>query len=156
MYLPVDLFTPLLYVAGAGILFLFAIPLGISAFFRWRKFNADADGLQTYVRRRDLRIQTGVSIGCLVLTIAALVTSLIGWQQSIGNLVTNIETKYAVQDVKVTGWNGTWAQVDLVSDDGTIHTNLSVSINDIDEPLLEGNLGGAASGSAEDLQIALR
>ncbi|PQZ96420.1 hypothetical protein CQ018_03985 [Arthrobacter sp. MYb227] len=156
MYLPVDFFTPLLYVAVAGIMVIFAFPMGVSAFFRWKKFRSDANGLQTYARRRDLRIQTGISIACIALALGASGIALVGWQNSKSNLVTNIETRYAVKDVKVTGWNGSWAQVTLLTDAGVEHQNLSVYLSDIYEPLIEGNLADADSGSAKDLDIALR
>lgn len=156
MYLPVDFHTPLIYLAVVGILLIFALPLGISAFFRRRKFLADAPGLQTYARRRDLRIQAGLSIGLVVLAIAAGITALVGWQQSTNNLVRNIETKYAVTDVEVTNWNGSWAQVTLVSDDGVTHDDLSVYTVDFNVPLIQSSLSGKDQLTAEELGIKLR
>lgn len=156
MYLPVDFYTPLLYLAVVGILLVFALPLGISALFRWRKFRADADGLQTYARRKDLRIQSGLSISLVVLALAAATTALFGWQKSTNNLVSNVETRYAVTDVRVTNWNGTWAQVDLVSDDGVKHDDLSVYIGDFYAPLLQSTMAGKSQLNAEELGIKLR
>lgn len=156
MYLPVDFHTPLLYLAVVGILLVFALPLGISAFFRWRTFRADANGLQTYARRRDLRIQSGLSIGLVVLAIASAFTALIGWQKSTNNLVSNVETRYAVTDVRVTNWNGTWAQVDLVTDDGVKHDDLSAYTGDFYAPILQGTMAGNSQLSAEELGIKLR
>ena len=156
MYLPVDFYTPLLYLAVVGILLVFSLPLGISAFFRRRKFLADAPGLQTYARRRDLRIQAGISMGLAVLAIAAGVTALIGWQQSMNNLVSNIQTRYAVTDVKITNWNGTWAQANLVSDDGVKHQDLSVYTGEFNVPILQSSMAGKDQQTAQELGINLR
>ena len=46
MYLTVDFLTPLIFIAVAGILVLFAIPLGISALVRRKKFSTLADGFK--------------------------------------------------------------------------------------------------------------
>ncbi len=106
MSLPVDFVTPLLYVAAAGILAVFAIPLGIAALVRWKKFRADADGLQTYARRRDLRVQSGVAIAGVALALAASITAAVGWNESSRNLSANVEARYDVSDVTLSSWNG--------------------------------------------------
>lgn len=138
MYLPVDFVTPLLYVAAAGIVAVFAIPLGISALVRWKRFRADADGLQTYARRRDLQVQSGVAVCGTVLVFAALIVAAVGWNESSRNLSANVETRYDVSDVAMTSWNGTWAEVDLVDGKGRPASGIEVMFGPDHEPELSG------------------
>ena len=138
MYLPVDFLTPLIFIAVAGILVLFGIPLGISALVRRKKFGTLADGLQTYARRRDLRIQSGISIGCFVLALAAAVTAVAGWNNSSKNLAANVETRYNVSNVTMLSWNGSWAVVDLIDSNGRPVNGVDVVLNDGSEPMLQG------------------
>ncbi len=153
MYLPVDFLTPLLYVAAAGIFAVFAIPLGIGALVRWKKFRADADGLQTYARRRDLRVQSGVAIFGVALVLAASVTAAIGWDESRRNLSSNVEARYEVSDVTMTSWNGTWAEVDLVDGKGRPASGIGVLLGPDHEPELLDP--ASETGSPTDPEPAL-
>lgn len=153
MYLPIDFLTPLLYVAGAVICAVFAIPLGISALVRWKKFRADADGLQTYARRKDLQVQSGVAIFGLVLVLAASITAAVGWNESTRNLGTNVEARYDVSDVTMTSWNGTWAVVDLVDGRGRPASGIEVLVGPEHEPeLLDPAI---ETGPADDTEPVL-
>ena len=155
MYLPVDFATPMFYVAAAVVLALFAIPLGIGAVVRWLRFRADAVGLQTYARRRDLRIQSGLAIASLVLAPAALVAAAATWHDSRSNLATNVEARYNVSDVKMTSWNGSWAVVDLVDGTGLPVSGMDVVINDGYEPTLQipKSVSEGGNGTAPSLDL---
>lgn len=155
MYLPVNFLTPLVLVAVAGIVFLFAIPLGISVLVRWKKFGTDPDSLQTYARRRDLRIQSGLAIASLVLAPAALVAAAATWHDSRSNLATNVEARYNVSDVKMTSWNGSWAVVDLVDGTGLPVSGMDVVINDGYEPTLQipKSVSESGNGTAPSLDL---
>lgn len=155
MYLPVDFLKPMIYLAIAGILILFAIPLGINVLVGRKKFAALADGLQTYARRRDLRIQTGVSIACIVFAAAAIATAASGWNHSSKNLTANIETRYNVSDVNMLSWNGSWAVVDLINSNGQPVNGVDVVFDDDFEPSLQGPdfVGKTADGAIEVLNL---
>lgn len=156
MYLPVDFLTPLLFVAAAVIFTLFAVPLGLGALVRWKKFRADADGLQTYARRRDLRIQSGVAIVGLALVLAASITAAIGWNESSRNLSANVEARYDVSDVAMTSWNGTWAEVDLVDGKGRPASGMEVFVGPENEPELSGPAFDTASPNDPEPSLDLR
>ena len=143
------------YVAAAVVLALFAIPLGIGAVVRWLRFRADAVGLQTHARLRDLRIQSGVAVACTVLMTAALVTASVGWEESRRNLGANIEARYEVSEVNVTSWNGTWAEVDLVDGAGRPMHGIEAFVDENHMPeLVEPDFGtGPADGPVPLLEL---
>lgn len=118
VYLPIDFVTSLPYVASAVTFVAFAIPLGFSALLRWKNSRADGDGLQTYARRRDLRVQSGVAIVGLGLGVAASTAAAVGWSGSSKHAAANVEARYNLSEVEMASWTGAWAVVDLVTGNG--------------------------------------
>src|SRR6185312_8034259 len=127
MYQPVDFASPQIHLAVAGIIVVFAIPMGIHALERWRKFRKDPPQQQTYARRRDMGIESGVA--ALGIIAALVLTGMFGagWKQSEKNLVAN---------VVMTGWNGSAALVDLVDANGVSATGIEVSFDAVGAPVL--------------------
>ena len=156
MYQPVDFATPQIQLAVAGILAVFAIPMGIHALVRWRKFRKDPAQQQTYARRRDVGIESAVAafgiIGALVF--AGMFS--IGWKQSEKHLEANVETRYVVSDVVMTSWNGSTALVDLVDANGVAATGIEVSFDAVGAPVLRDAAFGLDPKHAVEHALDLR
>ena len=120
----------------AGIIVVFALPMGIHALVCWRRFRKDPPQQQAYARRRDVGIESGVA--ALGIITALVFTGMFGngWKQSEKNLVVNIETRYVVSDVVMTSWNGSSGLVDLVDANGVAATGIEVSFDAVGAPLL--------------------
>lgn len=136
MYQSVDFGTPLLYLAVAGVIVVFAIPLGIHALLRWRGYRKDSETRRTYVRRRDIGIETGVSGAGIIVALAFVAVCAVGWNQSEKNLVANIESRYEVSDVRLASWNGSWATVELLDGNGVVAPGIEVSFDAVGAPVL--------------------
>lgn len=136
MYQPVDFGTPQIYLAVAVILAMFAVPIGIHALIRRRRFLKDPATLQTFARRRDLAVESGVAALGLALAVVCIFVAGIGWKESERHLVANVETRYAVTNVAMTSWNGSWATVDLTDGNGIEATGIEVSFDAEGAPVL--------------------
>jgi hypothetical protein len=156
MYQPVDFASPQIHLAVAGIIVVFAIPMGIHALVRWRKFRKDPPQQQTYARRRDVGIESGVA--ALGIIAALVFTGMFGagWKQSEKNLVANVETRYVVSDVVMTGWNGSAALVDLVDANGVAATGIEVSFDAVGAPVLRDAAFGLDPKHAVEHALELR
>ncbi|MDO5744529.1 MAG: hypothetical protein Q4P23_08665, partial [Micrococcaceae bacterium] len=113
MYQPVDFATPQLYLAVAGVLAVFALPMGIHALLRRRKYRRSSPSSHSWAQRRDIGIESGIAALGLIGALVCVGVFGLGWKQSASNLVANIEARYAVSDVAMTNWNGSSATVDL-------------------------------------------
>ncbi|WP_146755199.1 hypothetical protein [Arthrobacter sp. AQ5-05] len=156
MYQPVDFATPQIHLAVAGIIAVFAIPMGIHALVRWRKFRKDPAQQQTYARRRDVGIESGVA--ALGIIAALVFTGMFGsgWKQSERNLVANIETRYVASDVVMTSWNGSAALADLVDANGVAATGIEVSFDAAGAPVLRDAAFALDPKHAEEHALDLR
>ncbi|GAA5228307.1 hypothetical protein [Paeniglutamicibacter antarcticus] len=156
MYQPVDFVTPQLYLAVAGVLAVFALPMGIHALLRWRKYRKDNSSSQNWAQRRDLGIESGIAALGLIGALICVGAFGLGWKQSANNLVANIETRYAVSDVAMTKWNGSSATVDLTDGTGLPAKGIEVSFNAVGAPLLRDVEYGLDPQHAVEHSLELR
>ncbi|MET0978293.1 MAG: hypothetical protein ABWX63_05700 [Paeniglutamicibacter terrestris] len=136
MYQPVDFATPQIILAVAVILTVFAIPLGMHALYRLRKYRKDTENSRTYVRRRDIAIESSLAGIGLLMVLLCVVIAAVGWKSSAANLVANVQTRYVVTDVSMTLWNGSTAKVDLTDANGVRGYGIDVSFDAVGLPVL--------------------
>ena len=136
MYQPVDFGTSLLYLAVAGVIVVFVIPIGIHALFRWHGYRKDSETRRTYARRRDIGIEAGVAGAGIIVALAFVAVCAVDWKQSEKNLVANIESRYEVSDVQLASWNGSWATVKLLDGNGVFAPGIEVSFDAVGAPVL--------------------
>ncbi|MBV1780554.1 hypothetical protein KRR55_15670 [Paeniglutamicibacter sp. ABSL32-1] len=153
---PVDFATPQLYLAAAVILAVFAVPLAIHAYFRRRKFRRDTENLRTFARRRDIGVESGVAAAGIIAALVCAGVFGLGWKQSANNLVANVENRYAVTDVVMTSWNGSWATVDLKDGKGLAATGIEVSFDAVGTPVLRDPAFALDPRHAVDHSLELR
>lgn len=156
MYQPVDFATPQIQLAVAGIIVVFALPMGIHALVCWRRFRKDPPQQQTYARRRDVGIEAGVAVLGIITALVFTGMFSIGWKQSERNLEANIETRYTVSDVVMTSWNGSSALVDLVDANGVGATGIEVSFDAVGAPVLRDAAFGLDPKHAVEHALDLR
>lgn len=145
MYQPVDFATPQIILAVAVILTVFAFPLGMHALYRIRKYRKDTENSRTYVRRRDIGIESGLAGIGLMMVLLCVVIAGVGWKSSAANLVANVQTRYVVTDVSMTLWNGSTAKVDLTDANGIRGYGIDVSFDALGLPVL-GDLTASEDG----------
>lgn len=145
MYQPIDFVTPQILLAVAVILTVFAVPLGVHALYRLRKYRKDTENSRTYVRRRDIGIESGLAGFGLLLVLLCVVIAAVGWTSSAANLVANVQTRYMVTDVSMTLWNGSTAKVDLTDANGIRGYGVDVSFDALGIPVL-GDLAASEDG----------
>ena len=136
MYQPVDFTTPQIILAVAVILTVFSIPLGMHALYRLRKYRKDTENSRTYVRRRDIAIESSLAGIGLLMVLLCVVIAAVGWKSSAANLVANVQTRYVVTDVSMTLWNGSTAKVDLTDANGVRGYGIDVSFDALGLPVL--------------------
>lgn len=136
MYQPVDFATPQLYLAVAGVLAVFALPMGIHALLRFRKYRKSNPSSRNWALRRDMGIESGLAAVGLIGALVCVGAFGLGWKQSANNLVENIQTRYIVSDVVMTSWNGSSATVDLTDGNGRRAKGIEVSFDAVGAPLL--------------------
>lgn len=156
MYQPVDFGTPQLYLAVAAIIVVFAIPIGIHVLIRWRRYRKDSDTLKTYVRHRDMVIEAGVAGVGLIVALVLTGVFAVGWSTSEKNLVANVESRYAVSEVQMGSWNGSWATIDLIDGNGVPASGIEVSFDAGGGPVLRDVAFGLDPKHAVEHSLELR
>ena len=156
MYQPVYFATPQLQLAGAVVIAVFAIPMGIHALVRWRRFRKAPAQQQTFVRRRDVRIESGVAAAGIITALVFTGMFGLGWKQSQKNLEANVETRYAVSEVEMTSWSGSAVLVDLTDANGIAATRIEVSFDAVGAPVLRDAAFGLDPKNAVEHALDLR
>lgn len=156
MYQPVDFATPQLYLAVAGVLAVFALPMGIHALLRRRKYRRSSPASRSWPQRRDIGIESGIAVLGLIGALVCVGLFGLGWKQSASNLVANIEARYAVSDVAMTNWNGSSATVDLIDGKGLLAKGIEVSFNAVGAPVLRDVEYGLDPKHAVEHSLELR
>ncbi|GAA3692098.1 hypothetical protein GCM10022377_00530 [Zhihengliuella alba] len=151
MFTDVDYMTPMVLLACAVIVGLFGVPLLVHALFRWRVFKRAPEPLQTYARRRGLRVESLLGAALIVAGAALAAAGMAGLGRAedavVGNVLRAEPEVAAVEDYT---WTGSHALVDLRMQDGSVHEDARVALLPDGEPRIEGVPGLGVEPAPED------
>ncbi|GHD08838.1 hypothetical protein [Zhihengliuella salsuginis] len=152
MYLDVDYFTPMIFIAVALVCLLAALPLVLHALGRWLRFRRGRPGYRTYAHKRSIRTEAIVG-GVLIVATAALAGSgVAGLATARENFQANILRAYPeVESIEAYAWNGSWATVDVVMTSGERHTGRQATVLEDGSPRLDlpETSGGSDDGDGD-------